>query len=180
MAPRLKTLYQTEVVKALLATGQYQNRMQAPRLTKIVVNMGINATAEREAVKNAAEDLARISGQRPVIIKARKSISNFKLREGMPIGIKVTLRGDRMYEFLERLISAVLPRIRDFRGVSPKSFDGRGNYTLGLKEQSLFPEIRPDQVKKAQGMDITLASTAQTDGEMQELLRLLGMPFAVA
>ena len=180
MASKLKTLYQTEVVKALLASGKYKNRMQAPRLTKIVINMGINAVAEREVIKNAAEDLARISGQRPVIIKARVSISNFKLREGMPIGAKVTLRGDRMYDFLERLISAALPRIRDFRGVSLKSFDGRGNYTLGLKEQTLFPEIRPDQVKKTQGMDITLASTAKTDGEMKELLRLLGMPFAAA
>jgi len=180
MAPRLKTLYLQEAVPALMASGRYTNRLQAPRLVKIVVNMGINSQAEREAVKNAADDLARVSGQRPVVIKARKSISNFKLRQGMPIGVKVTLRGDRMYEFLERLISAALPRIRDFRGVSPKSFDGRGNYTLGLKEQALFPEIRPDQVKKPQGMDITLASTARTDAEMRELLRLLGLPFAAA
>jgi large subunit ribosomal protein L5 len=152
--------------------------MRAPRLLKIVVNMGFDAETDRDAVKAVVEDLAKIAGQRPVVTKARKSISNFKLREGMSIGAKVTLRGDRMYEFLDRLITAALPRIRDFRGVSVRSFDGRGNYTLGLAEQSIFPEIHPDQIKKTQGMDITFVTNAPTNDEARELLRLLGMPFA--
>jgi len=180
MAGQLKQKYKTEVVKALIGAGHYKNVMQVPRLTKIVVNMAVHADAERDAIKHVAEDLTKITGQRAQIRKSRKSISNFKLRAGMPIGARVTLRGDRMYDFLERLIAAALPRIRDFRGLPLQGFDGRGNYSLGLKEQTLFPEIRPDQVKKTQGMDVTLVSTAQTDAEMKELLKLLGVPFAVA
>jgi large subunit ribosomal protein L5 len=180
MAGQLKAKYKTDVVKALIASGRYKNVMQVPKLTKIVVNMAVHADAERDVIKNVAEDLTKITGQRAQIRKARKSISNFKLRENMPIGARVTLRGDRMYDFLERLIAAALPRIRDFRGIPLRGFDGRGNYSLGLKEQTLFPEIRPDQVKKTQGMDVTLVSTAKTDAEMKELLKLLGMPFAAA
>ena len=142
--------------------------------------MSVNAQVDRDTLKLVADDLAKITGQRPSIRKATKSISNFKLREGMPIGAKVTLRGARMYEFLERLIHATLPRIRDFRGVSPKAFDGRGNYTLGLKEQTLFPEIESDKVKRVQGMDITIVTTAKTDADAKELLKLLGVPFATA
>ena len=177
---KLKEKYLKEVVPALKKTGKYKNPMELPRLTKIVVNMGINASVDRDTLKAVAEDLAKIAGQKPVITKARVSIANFKLREGMPIGAKVTLRGARMYEFLERLIHAALPRIRDFRGVSPKAFDGRGNYTLGLKEQSIFPEIQPDQIKKTQGMDITMVTTAKTNDDARELLKLMGMPFANA
>ena len=180
MAGQLKAKYKTEVIKAMMASGHYQNIMQVPKLETIVVNMAVHADAERDAIKFVAEDLMKITGQRAQIRKARKSISNFKLREDMPIGARVTLRGGRMYDFLERLISAALPRIRDFRGVPVKGFDGRGNYSLGLKEQSLFPEIRPDQLKKTQGMDVTLVSSAKTDAEMKELLKLLGMPFAAA
>ena len=178
---RLKERYLKDVVPGLKKEFGYTNVMAIPKVEKVVVNMGLGeATQNVKLIDAGADEVGRITGQRPVTTRAKKSIAAFKVRKGMPVGTMVTLRGDRMYEFLERLISAVLPRIRDFRGVSPKSFDGRGNYTLGLKEQSLFPEIRPDQVKKTQGMDITLASTAKTDGEMQELLRLLGMPFAVA
>ncbi|TAN38908.1 MAG: 50S ribosomal protein L5 [Verrucomicrobia bacterium] len=180
MAGQLKEKYKTDVVKALVASGHYKNVMQVPKLTKIVINMAVHADAERDVIKNVAEDLTKISGQRAQIRKARKSISNFKLRENMPIGARVTLRGPRMYDFLERLIAAALPRIRDFRGIPLRGFDGRGNYSLGLKEQTLFPEIRPDQVKKTQGMDVTFVSTAKTDAEMKELLKLLGMPFAAA
>jgi large subunit ribosomal protein L5 len=180
MAGQLKAKYKTEVIKAMMASGHYTNIMQVPKLEKIVVNMAVHADAERETIKFVAEDLMKITGQRAQIRKARKSISNFKLRENMPIGARVTLRGARMYDFLERLIAAALPRIRDFRGVPVKGFDGRGNYSLGLKEQSLFPEIRPDQLKKTQGMDITFVSSAQTDAEAKELLKLLGMPFAAA
>ena len=142
--------------------------------------MGVNTMVDRDMLKAVADDLAKITGQRPAITHATKSISNFKLREGMPIGAKVTLRGERMYEFLERLIHATLPRIRDFRGIPAKAFDGRGNYTLGLKEQSLFPEIEADKVKRVQGMDITIVTTAKTDADAKELLKLLGMPFANA
>ena len=154
--------------------------MDVPKLSKVVVNIAVNAQVDRDTLKVAAEDLAKITGQRPAITKATKSISNFKLREGMPIGARVTLRGERMYEFLERLIHATLPRIRDFRGVSAKSFDGRGNYSLGLKEQTLFPEIEADKVKRLQGMDITIVTTAKTNADAKELLKLLGMPFANA
>jgi len=176
----LKEKYQKEVVKALKATGRFPSAMDIPRLTKVAVNMSVNAQVDRDTLKLVAEDLAKITGQRAAITKATKSISNFKLREGMAIGAKVTLRGNRMYEFLERLIHATLPRIRDFRGVSPRAFDGRGNYTLGLKEQTLFPEIESDKVKRVQGMDITIVTTAKTDADAKELLQLLGIPFANA
>lgn len=176
----LKEKYKNEVVKALKASGKYANPMDIPRLSKVVINMGVNAMVDRDTLKNVSEDLAKITGQRPVITKATKSISNFKLREGMAIGAKVTLRGERMFEFLGRLIHATLPRIRDFRGVSAKAFDGRGNYTLGLKEQTIFPEIEADKVKKLQGMDITIVTTAKNNEEARELLKLLGIPFANA
>lgn len=176
----LKEKYQNQVVKALQATGRFPSKMDVPRLTKVVVNMSVNAQVDRDTLKLVADDLAKITGQRPSIRKATKSISNFKLREGMPIGAKVTLRGARMFEFLERLIHATLPRIRDFRGVSPKAFDGRGNYTLGLKEQTLFPEIESDKVKRVQGMDITIVTTAKNNADAKELLQLLGIPFATA
>ena len=176
----LKEKYQKQVVQALKDTGRFPSTMDVPRLTKVVVNMSVNAQVDRDTLKLVADDLAKITGQRPSIRKATKSISNFKLREGMPIGAKVTLRGARMYEFLERLIHATLPRIRDFRGVSPKAFDGRGNYTLGLKEQTLFPEIESDKVKRVQGMDITIVTTAKNNEDAKELLKLLGIPFANA
>ena len=176
----LKEKYQKQVVKALKDTGRFPSTMDVPRLTKVVVNMSVNAQVDRDTLKLVADDLAKITGQRPSIRKATKSISNFKLREGMPIGAKVTLRGARMFEFLERLIHATLPRIRDFRGVSPKAFDGRGNYTLGLKEQTLFPEIESDKVKRVQGMDITIVTTAKNNEDAKELLKLLGIPFANA
>jgi len=175
----LRERYKTEVVKALREARGYRNPMQVPRLLKIVVNMSIKATEEKDVLKGVAEDLGRITGQKPVITKSRKSISNFKLRAGMPIGAKVTLRGALMFDFLERLIAAVLPRIRDFRGV-PRSFDGRGSLTMGLKEQTLFPEIQADHVKRTQGMDITIVTSAATDEEALELLKLLGVPFASA
>ena len=176
----LKEKYQKQVVQALKDTGRFPSTMDVPRLTKVVVNMSVNAQVDRDTLKLVADDLAKITGQRPSIRKATKSISNFKLREGMPIGAKVTLRGARMFEFLERLIHATLPRIRDFRGVSPKAFDGRGNYTLGLKEQTLFPEIESDKVKRVQGMDITIVTTAKNNEDAKELLKLLGIPFANA
>ncbi|HOE00355.1 MAG TPA: 50S ribosomal protein L5 [Kiritimatiellia bacterium] len=175
---QLKEKYQKDVVKALKATGKYPSTMDVPRVVKVVVNMSVNALVDRDMLKAVSDDLAKITGQRPTQRKATKSISNFKLREGMPIGAKVTLRGRRMYEFLERLIHATLPRIRDFRGVPAKAFDGRGNYTLGLKEQTLFPEIESDKVKRVQGMDITIVTTAQNNADAKELLQLLGMPFA--
>ena len=176
----LKDKYRKDVVAALKATGKYPSVMDIPRLSKVVVNMAVNSLVDRDTLKAVSDDLAKITGQRPATTKATKSISNFKLREGMAIGAKVTLRGDRMYEFLERLIHATLPRIRDFRGVPAKSFDGRGNYTLGLKEQTLFPEIEADKVKKVQGMDITVVTTAKNDADAKELLKLMGMPFANA
>ena len=176
----LKDKYQKDVVAALKATGKFPSVMDIPRLSKVVVNMAVNSQVDRDTLKAVSDDLAKITGQRPATTKATKSISNFKLREGMAIGAKVTLRGERMYEFLERLIHATLPRIRDFRGVPAKSFDGRGNYTLGLKEQTLFPEIEADKVKKIQGMDITIVTTAKTDADAKELLKLMGMPFANA
>jgi large subunit ribosomal protein L5 len=178
MTARLNDHYRTKVKADLRESRGYRNVMQIPRLSRIVVNIGVGADVDRDALKAATDDLARLTGQRPVVTRARKSISNFKLREGMPIGAKVTLRGDRMYEFFDRLVNVALPRIRDFRGVPVRSFDGSGNYTLGVKEQSIFPEINPDQVKRVQGMDITMVTTAATDEEARELLRLLGMPFA--
>jgi large subunit ribosomal protein L5 len=172
----LKEKYKQEIVKGLMATGRFKNVMEVPRLEKVVVNMAVSSAAEKDALKYVAEDLARITGQKPILTKARKSVSNFKLRAGMPIGAKVTLRGDRMYDFLERLIGAALPRIRDFRGIAA-SFDGRGNLTFGLKEQMVFPEIQPDHVKKVQGMDITIVTTARSDADARELLKALGFPF---
>ena len=177
---RLKDKYLQEVIPALKKQRGYLNPMQVPRLVKIVVNMGINSAVEKEVLKTLVTDLAKITGQAPVVRKARKSIANFKLREGMPVGLMVTLRGERMYEFFDRLVSTVLPRLRDFRGVSLKAFDGRGNYSLGLSEQTIFPEINVDEVKKVQGMDITIVTTAVTDDEARDLLRLMGMPFAAA
>ena len=174
----LKDKYRSEVVPALAKTLGMENPMQVPRLKKIVINMGFDASVDKDVVKAMADDLALIAGQTPIVTKARKSISNFKLREGMSVGAKVTLRGQRMYDFLERMIHAALPRIRDFRGVSPTAFDGRGNYTLGIQEQIIFPEINPDEVKRTQGMDITIVTSARTDEAARELLGMLGVPFA--
>lgn len=176
----LKQKYQTEIVPALMKALGCKNVMEVPRLQKVTINMGFNSSVDKDMIKAVSEDLARISGQRPVITKARKSISNFKLRKGMPVGAKVTLRGDRMYEFLVRLIHAALPRIRDFRGLPLKGFDGRGSYTFGLQEQTIFPEIDPDGVKKVQGMNVTIVTSATTDSWARELLTLLGVPFAKA
>lgn len=176
----LKDKYKKDVVPALKATGRFPSTMDVPRMSKVVVNMAISALTDLDLLKVVAADLAKITGQKAIIRKATKNISNFKLREGMPIGAKVTLRGERMYEFVERLIHATLPRVRDFRGVSPRSFDGRGNFTLGLKEQTLFPEIESDKVKRVQGMDITIVTTAKNDEDARELLKLLGVPFSGA
>lgn len=176
--PRLKDTYNNDVVPALMKKFGYKNVMQAPKLEKIVINMGLGDTKDNpKSLDAAVADLAVISGQRPVVTKAKKSVANFKVRDGMKIGAKVTLRGNRMYEFADRLMSIVLPRVRDFRGVSPASFDGRGNFALGLKEQLVFPEIVYDNVDKIRGMDIVIVTTAQTDEEARELLTLLGMPF---
>ena len=175
---RLQEKYKTEVVPALMQKFSYNNQMEVPYLEKIVVNMGVGAAIqEAKALDAAINDLTTITGQKPVVTKARKSIANFKLREGMSIGCKVTLRGTRMYEFFDRLVSIALPRVRDFRGVSASSFDGRGNYTLGVKEQLIFPEIEYDKVERVQGMDIVIVTTAKTDEESKEFLRLMGMPF---
>ncbi|MDD2235922.1 MAG: 50S ribosomal protein L5 [Kiritimatiellae bacterium] len=174
----LKEKYKNSIAPGLKKSFNYANPMQIPKIQKIVLNMGVKATVDKDVLKAVSEDLGRITGQKAVIINSRVSIANFKLREGMPIGVKVTLRGDRMYEFLDRLINSALPRIRDFRGVSAKSFDGRGNYTLGLKEQGIFPEIDPDHIKAVQGMDITIVTTAKTNDEARALLREFGMPFA--
>ena len=175
---RLRDDYENEIKKALTDKFGYKNVMQIPRLEKIVINMGVGEARENAKImESAVKDLTTISGQKPVITKAKKSVANFKLREGMPIGCKVTLRGERMYEFADRLINLALPRVRDFRGVSAESFDGRGNYALGLKEQIIFPEIEYDKVDKVRGMDIIFVTTAKTDEEARELLRLFGMPF---
>jgi len=176
---RLKDLYMNEIREQMMKKFGYKNIMQVPKLDKIVVNMGIGEARENEKILEAAtRDMATITGQKPVITKAKKSIANFKIREGMPIGCKVTLRGDRMYEFLDRLVNLALPRVRDFRGVNPNSFDGRGNYALGIKEQLIFPEIEYDKIDKVRGMDIIFTTTAKTDEEARELLRLFNMPFA--
>lgn len=175
--PTLKDKYEKEVAPELMKRLGLKNRLQIPRIEKVVVNMGMGIV-EKDAMKRHVEELAAITGQRPVVTVARNSISNFKLREGMQIGAKVTLRGGRMYEFLDRLISASLPRIRDFRGVSAGGFDGRGNYTLGLREQTIFPEIDPNVASDAQGMDVTVVTSARTDDHARELLKMLGMPFA--
>jgi large subunit ribosomal protein L5 len=176
---RLRELYKTEGVPALMKRFGYRNVMAVPRLVKINVNMGLGeAIANAKVLDVAAEELAAITGQRPVVTKAKKSIAAFKLRQGMPIGVTVTLRGQRMYEFLDRVVSIALPRVRDFRGVSPKSFDGRGNYTLGLKDQLIFPEIDFAKADKARGMNVTIVTSARSDDEAFELLKTLGMPFA--
>ncbi|HHW35796.1 MAG TPA: 50S ribosomal protein L5 [Bacillales bacterium] len=175
---RLKEKYNKEVVPALVSKFNYTSVMQAPKLEKIVINMGVgDAVQNSKVLDNAVEELAAITGQKPVVTRAKKSIAGFRLREGMPIGAKVTLRGERMYQFLDKLVSVSLPRVRDFRGVSKKSFDGRGNYTLGVKEQLIFPEIDYDKVSKVRGMDIVIVTTANTDEEARELLTQVGMPF---
>jgi large subunit ribosomal protein L5 len=176
---RLRELYKTEAIPALIKQFGYKNVMAAPKMVKINVNMGLGeAISNAKILDVAAEELSAITGQHPVVTKAKKSIAAFKLRQGMPIGVTVTLRGDRMYEFFDRLVSIALPRVRDFRGVSAKSFDGRGNYTLGLRDQLIFPEIDFAKADKARGMNITIVTTARTDDEAYELLRVLGMPFA--
>ncbi|MGN6597682.1 MAG: 50S ribosomal protein L5 [Actinomycetales bacterium] len=177
-APRLKQRYRDEIVPALREQFGYSNVMQVPSLTKIVVNMGVGEAArDSKLMDGAVRDLTTITGQKPAVTKARKSIAQFKLREGMPIGAHVTLRGDRMWEFLDRLLSLALPRIRDFRGLSPRQFDGSGNYTFGLNEQSMFHEIDQDRIDRVRGMDITVVTTATTDDEGRALLRQLGFPF---
>ncbi len=176
--PRLKTKYQNDVAPALMQQFNYSSVMQVPRIEKVCINQGIGeATGDKKLVDNAAAELAIIVGQKAVPTKAKQSISNFKLREGMPIGVRVTLRGQRMYEFLDRFLNISLPRVRDFRGVNDKSFDGRGNYTLGITEQIIFPEIDIEKVSKIMGMDITIVTTAKTDAEAYALLKEMGMPF---
>ncbi|MCI9004781.1 MAG: 50S ribosomal protein L5 [Lachnospiraceae bacterium] len=179
MSTRLKEIYQNEIVEALMKKFGYKNIMQVPKIEKVVINMGIGEAKENAKILDAAaSDLQTITGQKPVITKAKKSIANFKIREGMPIGCKVTLRGDRMYEFVDRLINLALPRVRDFRGVNPNAFDGRGNYALGIKEQLIFPEIEYDKIDKIRGMDVIFVTTARTDEEARELLAQFNMPFA--
>lgn len=174
---RMKEFYDKEVAPALMKKYNYKSPMEIPRIDKITVNMGVGDAKENaKAIEAAAEDLATITGQKAVIIKARKSVAAFKLREGMNVGCKVTLRGNRMYEFLDRLFNVALPRVRDFRGINPNSFDGRGNYSFGIKEQLIFPEINYDKVEKIRGMDISFATTAKTDEEAKELLTLMGAP----
>jgi large subunit ribosomal protein L5 len=175
---RLRERYREEVAPALRNRFEYDNVMQIPKLEKIVVNMGVGeASQNQRAMDGAMEDLARITGQKPQLRRARKSVAGFKIREGMPVGARVTLRGERMWEFLDRLISIALPRVRDFRGISPRSFDGRGDFALGLREQLIFPEISYDSIDATRGLDVAVVTTAETDEEARELLRLLGMPF---
>ena len=177
--PNLKKLYQDEVAPALMQKFGYKSTMQIPRLEKIVVNVGCSEARENAKVLDAVvSDLTTITGQKAIITKAKKSVANFKLREGMPIGAKVTLRGNKMWEFLDRLFNVALPRVRDFQGINPNSFDGRGNYALGIKEQLIFPEIEYDKIDKIRGMDIVVCTTAKTDEEARELLKLVGAPFA--
>ncbi len=179
MAPRLKEKYKNEVVPSLMKKFNYKSVMQAPKIEKVVINMGVGEGATNaKAIDSAMEDLKAITGQKPVVTRAKKSIAGFKIRKGMPIGVKVTLRGDRMYYFLDKLFNVALPRVRDFRGVPDKSFDGRGNYTLGLREQLIFPEIDYDKIDKIRGMDVVIVTTAETDEEAKALLAELGMPFA--
>ena len=176
--PRLRKHYDEVVRQKLIEQFGYKNPMQVPQIEKIVINMGVGeATQDKKKVETAAAEMQAISGQKPVITKAKKSIAQFKLREGMPIGCKVTLRRERMYEFLDRLVTIALPRVRDFRGLNPRSFDGRGNYALGLKEQIIFPEVNYDQIDKVRGMDVIVTTTAKTDEEARELLRLFNFPF---
>jgi len=178
MKARLYEKYKNEVLPALKEKRKYTNVHQIPRLQKIVVNMGISASLEKSAIDDAAKDLALITGRKPAVSKSRHSIANFKLREGQPIGCRVTLRRDAMYEFFDRLVAAALPRIRDFRGLSTRSFDGRGNYSLGVNDQTIFPEIELDKIKRQQGMDIVIVTSARTNDEAFDLLKLMGMPFA--
>ena len=176
---RLKEMYQNTIMDNMMKKFGYKNVMQVPKLDKIVINMGVGEAKENpKALESAVKDMEIISGQKPVITKAKKSIANFKIREGLAIGCKVTLRGDKMYEFADRLISLALPRVRDFRGVNPNAFDGRGNYALGIKEQLIFPEIEYDKVDKVRGMDVIFVTTANTDEEARELLTQFGMPFS--
>lgn len=178
--PRLKAQYRDNIAKAMQEKFGYKNVMQVPRLDKIVLNMGVGEAAQdKKKLQKAVEEMGLIAGQKPVVARAKKSIAGFKLREGMPIGCKVTLRKDQMYEFLDRLITIALPRVRDFRGVNPRSFDGRGNYAMGLKEQIVFPEISYDNIDKVRGMDVIICTTAQTDDEARELLRNFNMPFQI-
>jgi large subunit ribosomal protein L5 len=178
MTPRLQTKYTEEIRPSLIKGGKFKNIHQVPRLEKIVVNMGVSAKLEKTAMDDAVKELTMITGRKPIVTKSRKSIANFKLREGQPVGCCVTLRRAAMYEFLDRLVSAALPRIRDFRGISPRKFDGRGNYSLGITDQTIFPEIELDKIKRTQGMDITFVTSTESDKEALELLKLLGMPFA--
>lgn len=175
---RMKEMYSNEVAAQLQQKFNYKSVMEIPKLEKVIINVGLGEAVQNpKALDGAVQDIAQITGQKPVVTKAKKSIAAFKLREGMPIGVKVTLRGDRMYEFVDKLINVALPRVRDFRGVSPKSFDGRGNYSLGLKEQLLFPEIEYDKIDALRGLEVVFVTTAKTDEEGRELLKLLGMPF---
>lgn len=179
--PRLKDKYKSDVVPAMIQKFGYKNVMQVPKLEKVIVNMGLGEAIQNSKIIDAAvNDIMTITGQRPVVTKAKKSIAAFKLRAGMSVGAKVTLRGERMYEFVDRLVNVALPRVRDFRGVSPKSFDGRGNYSMGVKEQLMFPEVDYDKIDKVRGMDIIFVTTAKTDEEARELLKLMGMPFRAA
>ena len=179
--PRLRRDYDDRIVPAMIEKFGYKNRLEVPRLAKIVLNMGVGeATQDKKRVDTAASEMELIAGQKPVVTKAKKSIAQFKLREGMPIGVKVTLRRERMYEFLDRLVTVALPRVRDFRGLNPRSFDGRGNYAMGLKEQIIFPEINYDRIEKVRGMDVIITTTAKTDEEARELLRLFNFPFPAA
>ena len=179
MTSRLQEKYNNQVAPAMMEKFGYKNIMEIPKLDKIVINMGVgNAKENPKGLEKAVEEMEMISGQKPVITRARKSVANFKLREGMPIGAKVTLRSDKMYYFLDKLVSVTLPRVRDFRGVNPNAFDGRGNYALGVKEQIIFPEIEYDKIDQVRGMDVIFVTTAKTDEEARELLKLLGMPFS--
>ncbi len=179
MAARLKEAYKSEIAPALMKKFEYKSVMQIPKLDKIVLNVGCGEARDNSKVVDAIiNDLSTITGQRPIVCRAKKSVANFKLREGMPIGVKVTLRGDKMYEFLDRFFNLALPRVRDFRGINPNSFDGRGNYAMGIKEQLIFPEIDYDKIDAVRGMDIIMVTTANTDEEGRELLRMLGAPFS--
>lgn len=180
MKARLYEKYKNEVAPALKDKHKYSNVHQIPRFEKIVVNMGVSASLEKSAIDDAAKDLQQITGRKPAISKSRHSIANFKLREGQPIGCRVTLRRDAMYEFFDRLVAAALPRIRDFRGLSPRKFDGRGNYTFGIADQTIFPEIELDKIKRTQGMDVTIVTSARTDAEALDLLKMMGFPLAEA
>jgi len=178
MTSRLRNKYEEEVIEALMEKFQYSNVMEVPKVEKVIINMGVGEAKENpKTLESAIEDLTIIAGQRPLVTKAKKSIANFKLREGMNVGAKVTLRGERMYDFLDKLMNIALPRVRDFRGVNSSSFDGRGNYALGIKEQLIFPEIEYDKVDRIRGLDIVIVTTANTDEEAKEFLQLMGMPF---